>query len=396
MSRAGAAETSPPAETRLLDTVRALSFPRFPGTEGERRAAEIVSARFAAAGLAVAEEPFRASPAAMRRYKTLLHGVGPFLFAAFGATSLVDPLAGALIAVAFLAFIRGASRWNLRVESAFDVEPAIESKNVVARRAASAAATSPVRLVVLAHLDSKSARWSTFTSAMLLLVGVLGVIGLGAWCALAAARVVPRPAVAAVVPLAAVVIVSLASGLFNKAGNESPGAMDNASGLAALVAAAETLPADHALAKIDLTFIATGAEEIGLAGAMRWIQAHERDCPRARTVFVNFDSLGVGKMLLAMNMSGEAPGGRPMIGVVRDAADRAGARLRFAPGVLGAGVDTMPIAARGYPTVTLLGEVLGAASRRFHTRRDTPEHLNEDGLRSAVRVAHEIARSLAI
>ena len=34
----------------LLDDVQALAFPRFPGTEGERRAADFVAGRFAAAG----------------------------------------------------------------------------------------------------------------------------------------------------------------------------------------------------------------------------------------------------------------------------------------------------------------------------------------------------------
>jgi putative aminopeptidase FrvX len=171
--------------------------------------------------------------------------------------------------------------------------------------------------------------------------------------------------------------------------------MDNASGLAVLQELARALPRDPALASARLTFLATGAEEIGLAGALRWIAAHEGELDRGRTAFVNVDSVGIGRRLLALDIRGRAPGGRPMRRVLQAAARAAGVRLHVLPFLPGVGVDTMPIGARGFATATLLGDVLGGASRRIHSRRDTTGPLREEALRSAVRLATRLAHELA-
>jgi hypothetical protein len=337
----------------------------------------------------VTREPFRAGLGAMRRYRTLLYGVGPMLIVGLGLTFVADPLASTCVAVALLAFLRGAARWSPQIERAFDDGPQIESQNVVARRAADTVG-APLHLVLLAHLDSKSARWPTFVTAALLIWAALGIVALGAWSFVVVAGWLPPPRAATVLAAALAFALPLFAGLANRAGNESPGAMDNASGLAVLCESARTLAAEPALAGADLTFLATGAEEIGLAGAMRWVQRHESEYPKDATVFINLDSVGVGRRLLAMNVAGSLRD-RPTRAFVREAAREAGVELRFAPALLGVGVDTMPIAARGFATVTLLGEVMGAASRRFHSRRDTAEHLSEGALLAAARAVLAIA-----
>ncbi|MDP6461333.1 MAG: M28 family peptidase, partial [Gemmatimonadota bacterium] len=181
----------------------------------------------------------------------------------------------------------------------------------------------------------------------------------------------------------------------NRIGNESPGAMDNATGVSVLLEAARTFPTDPALADAELLFVATGAEEIGLGGALRWIQTHESECPRDRTAVLNLDSVGVGRGVLGLDIHGGLPGGLRMTDAFRKAAVASGVkarRIRVLPGV---GVDTMPISSRGYSTVTLLGRVPGGASVRIHTARDTAEHLCEAGLRDAATVLTELARMAA-
>ena len=156
------------------------------------------------------------------------------------------------------------------------------------------------------------------------------------------------------------------------------------------------LPGEPALNGCELVFLATGAEEIGLAGAMRWIQTHARELDRGRTVFVNVDSVGVGSGLITLNTKGRAPGGRAMTDVVKDAAKAAGVAVRNLSSLPGVGVDTIPIASRGFATVTVLGQVLGSASRRIHSSRDTIEHLTESGLTDASALVAEIAKTVAL
>jgi Zn-dependent M28 family amino/carboxypeptidase len=202
----------------------------------------------------------------------------------------------------------------------------------------------------------------------------------------------------------ALVTISLAAGLLNSPGNESPGAMDNASGVAVLLALAESLPRDQRLAAADLTFLATGAEEIGLAGAMRWTQRHAEEYPRDATLFINIDSAGVGSKLLLMDAHGrmsvaEDARGESTLGVTalaRRVAAQERIPLRVVPSILGVGVDTMPIASRGFNTATILGDVLGPASRRIHTSQDTLAHLHETALARAATLAHALAAAWCV
>ncbi|MFN0149563.1 MAG: M28 family peptidase [bacterium] len=363
----------------------------------------MAAARFEALGLAATREPFRASVDAIRRFKLMLHLGGAACAALTCAAASATPALGALIGTATLAAASLAGRWSIRAERAFDSGRIIESENVVARRAVDATAAAPVpdalapRVVFLAHVDSKSMRWPTSVAASLLIGAVAGLALVAGWCALAALHAVPPPGAAAAATAGVVIASAFALGLFNSSGNESPGAMDNASGVAVLLELAGTLPHDAAFDGADLTFVATGAEEIGLAGAMRWIQRHAPECPRGATLFINFDSVGVGEAIVVMNARGAAPvrgDARVRVGIAqlaRCVATEVGIALRVVPGLLGVGVDTMPVAARGFATITILGEVLGPASRRFHSRRDTVDHLDEAGLRRAADFGRAIA-----
>lgn len=384
--------SSPEPDGALRRVVAELAFPRFAGTAGERRAADLVAARFAAAGLEVAREDFRASRTALPRFRHVVQG------GLAGGTAL---FAGLLVAGASVAWLAGAAtiawalvagKWRRSIEPAFDTGTLVASANVVGRRA-SRATPAPPRLVFLAHLDTKSTRVPTFWTA------AISIAALG-WLAAATIASAVMESRQAAVPFAVPLVgLLLASALLvatnNPMGDESPGAMDNASGLAVLLELAGTLPNDPSLERVDLTFLATGAEELGLCGAMRWIQAHEAELDRARTVFVNVDSVGVGRRLLAVDVHGRAPDGRPMQGVVTDVARSERVPLGRVPFLPGVGVDTMPIGARGFATVSILGEVLGAAARRIHSRRDTLDHVSEEGLRTAVRFLEGLAREIA-
>jgi hypothetical protein len=375
---------------RILQIVEALAFPRFTGTDGERRAADDVAERFARLGLAVRREPFRVGRDAIRLYQRALFGASAALVLLVGACAARAPLAGALCAAAQLALLARSSRWTPRIEPLFDRGEQLDSQNVIARREGSGPAG--IHVVVLAHLDSKSSRLPTSVTVTSLLLALGVTIALGGWALLAAARVAePPPAGPALAASIAAAAALLAVAILQRSGNESPGAMDNASGLAVLVESAGALAADPALASADLTFVATGAEEIGLGGAMRWIQAHAAEYPRERTVVLNVDSVGVGRGLLAAGVAGRAPSGLAMPRLLERGARRARVRARALPFLLGAGVDTMPIAARGYATATVLGQVLGAASSRMHSARDTVDHLDEAALREAAALVHALA-----
>ncbi len=385
----------------LLDLVRSLAFPRFPGTAGEKRAADSVTQAFADAGLEVRREPFVASSRALFLIRAMFHGIAGGLALTMGLAAPQAPALVALAAVILLLLLARAGIWPRPLESWFDAPPLLSSENVVGRsraRIEDSDGASPIQVVILAHLDSKSSRFPTFVTVAALLTAAGLVLFAGVHAGLAAVGAVSPLPFGVSLAISCAAIVALGFSLSNPSGNESPGAMDNASGLAILIDAARTLPEQLRGSGIsaELIFLATGAEEIGLAGAMRWIQAHEPELDRARTIFVNVDSVGVGRGLFALDVHGAAPSGRSMRDVVGRAARAANVRIGVLVGLPGVGVDTMPIAARGYATVTILGRVMGEASRRIHSQRDTVDALTEEGLQDAARTVREIVREAQI
>jgi len=286
----------------LLEDVAALAFPRFPGTDGERRAADFVEERFRSCGLETVREPFRASPTAVRRLRLVAHGTvaaGAWILALLGP----DQPASVLLGLALLAALPLFSRWRPAIERAFDAQPQIESANVIGRRPGGGST-----VVLMAHVDSKSAALPTFVPVVIILAAVVAIV---VATAIALLRVAGLEVPAGPPALLFVTAAGLLLVPFIPVGNRSPGAMDNASGVAVLLELARTLPGDADLAGVDLVFLATGAEEIGLCGSMRWAQAHAADLNRDRTVVINLDSVGVGRQLLAVDVHGKA-GGRPM------------------------------------------------------------------------------------
>ena len=78
----------------------------------------------------------------------------------------------------------------------------------------------------------------------------------------------------------------------NSTQNRSPGAFDNASGVGVMLEVARVMMARDE--KRPITFLATGAEEYGMCGALRYIQTHADAYNPENTYVINLDGLGVG------------------------------------------------------------------------------------------------------
>ena len=86
-----------PDGARILEDAREIAFPRYPGTEGDRRAIAIVSRQFEAAGLEVVEEEFSYDiRVAFRALRTVLIGTA-LSVAAAGYLATVSIVSGAVV-----------------------------------------------------------------------------------------------------------------------------------------------------------------------------------------------------------------------------------------------------------------------------------------------------------
>jgi hypothetical protein len=159
--------------------------------------------------------------------------------------------------------------------------------------------------------------------------------------------------------------------MLSMVGSRNDGALDNASGVAAVLDAAALVPPT-----MSLGVVITDAEELGLAGARAWANA------RRPGVALNCDSVDDDGPLVVMYTKSPP---RSLLDalVVAARSEREQLRvLRLIPGIL---TDSVALADRGWRTVTL-SRGTARTLKRIHTSRDTLEHMSGAGIAGAARV----------
>jgi hypothetical protein len=177
-----------------------------------------------------------------------------------------------------------------------------------------------------------------------------------------------------------------------------PGAYDNASGVAAVLAAAQRLDADPPR-NLDVWVILPGAEECNCEGMARWIAAHRKELDRETTFLVNLDSVSYGNphylysegAIVSYRMD---PRLFELCEAIATADREDGDRFRARPARIAFHTDALPAITRGLRAITLGGAVNGVGAPYYHTHADTPDKVDEDALTRAVDFAVELARQI--
>jgi hypothetical protein len=172
-----------------------------------------------------------------------------------------------------------------------------------------------------------------------------------------------------------------------------PGANDNASGVAGVLAAAELLALDRPRG-LEVLILLCGSEESGMGGMDAWMRTEGNALDSATTLVVGLDTVGSGEPIVA-----EAEGGlwrvryrEQDVALAERAAGAAGVGLRRWR--LGAWTD--PVLARlgGLPALSLLS-VREGGFPNYHLPADTPEHVDYVCVEACVRTVLAIAREHA-
>jgi len=255
-----------------LDKLAYEIGPRLAGTRGDRMAADYIQKQFESCGLKTRVQEFKFVPRAARVKITALLFASAFISLLF--------LPPQLSLVAWLAVI---VIWR----SLGKIMPKGESRNIIA----SAGTKKPKkRVAITAHYDSAPCMVSyklylfvrfAFLPALIIVAAIVAARALGV-----------LPSWVIMWSVLAIVFLPIYIGMFIAASSRrvSPGADDNASGVAVMLevarAIAESPPADA-----ELTFIAFGAEEQGLVGARKFVAS--KALPED-TLVLNLDGVGVG------------------------------------------------------------------------------------------------------
>jgi Zn-dependent M28 family amino/carboxypeptidase len=174
-----------------------------------------------------------------------------------------------------------------------------------------------------------------------------------------------------------------------------PGANDNLSAVALIVALAERLR-DRPVRGIRVLLVSLGAEEQLQGGIYGFMARHRPELDRERTYFLNFDTVGSPELIM---LEGEGTTvmedyyHRPFRDLVARAAERADAPLRRGMRSRNS-TDAVLMSRARYPTACFSSIDRHKALSNYHQMSDVPEHLVYETVMHAVTVAESVVREL--
>jgi hypothetical protein len=379
-ARATLQDLARPEPSRMRERIRSLARPRMSGTEEAAAVEADLRRAFEELGYQAEEHPFSFSTVP-GRFGISVSGVALVGAALGGAWSLVAGLPG----VALLLLLVGmglALIPILTLDQALERLPwgRVETHNLLF-----AAPGSRPAWILMAHRDSKSQLVPTL--ARTVAVGV----AVAAWVALVVLALLwfgGEPFRFTTITVLAGVLLFVAGALLalSWAGNDSPGALDNASALAALLEVAAATRENG-----DVAFLITDGEELGLVGARMGLSR----LPRVQGV-INVDGLDdTGTFIVAEGYGWRRKGSAPQLAA---ALMIAAAALDFPmdrrPLPRALPVDHLPLAEAGIPALTLLRGGWRSLLR-VHRPDDDADHLDGTGaadgatlLTAAMRLLH--------
>ena len=354
--------------------LRALAqAPRAAGSAEERAAREYCAGVLRGLGFDVAIEQFE--------YSAL---PGKFGTPVAGALAMVTVIASACLAGLYHApraaayvlagglLILGIFAWRMLGDGVLDL-PWMRQRgeNLVARRGA-----EPPRAWLVAHVDSKSqpipSKERMLGITLLALSIVLAVIAIGMTLALGSTRTILY-----------LLCVGLAAAggravVYSVVRNESAGAVDNASGVAAVLSAAAKLDPSAAVG-----LLIPSAEELGLAGARAWVRAHAAE----QATVLNCDGVDdQGELTIMYTRARPAA----IVDAVQRVASNVNVR-RMPPGLL---LDSVAFADRGWSAVTVSHGSMRTLAR-VHTKLDSLENLSGHSIEPTSAVLARVAEALS-
>jgi len=287
----------------------------------------------------------------------------------------------------------GATSWASKI---WKIGTRFQTRNIVAAMPDSPLDLNLPHLCLVAHYDSKSQYLPLVVRIVLFVILVAGslVFSILNGFNFFAGSLTPLVFVTGIL-----VIICGIPLLFLDYGNNSPGAIDDASGVGLVLHLAEIIANQPELiGKLGITVLITGAEELAVKGSLAYVQQNnsylKSQAKRGGLHILNFDGIGVeGKLYIVGSDRGQAYGtGGELYCLVQQSAAEKGISIgRFS--LPGAMFDHVPFAEAGFNAVSIIG--IGKHSISVHTANDSPEKLHERGFDQAGRLALGVIENLS-
>ena len=372
---------------RTYHHITQLAFPRLVGSAGETEAQDYIVQQFRALGLDVTWEPFSFTKFPAEVLPRLLCGLFVPVVLSIPWLGERFPIPVCVACLLSLSVALLCTQWRKRFEGLYDVGRKHRSENIIATNGRNRNDKSPVLLFV-AHYDSKSQVLPIAVRAVAYGIAIVGLIVLTVVMVMKVVTFLWFPDYITLVWLPDFIVwgVAVTTTLcllllqINFTQNRSPGGFDNASGVGVMLEVARVVMTRGE--EKSVTFLAAGAEEYGMCGALRYVQAHADEYDQDNTYVINLDGLGVGNGANIITRYGIPPvhTTNALADLFQASGESLGIQVseRYLP--IGVGLDSIPIASRGFETVTLTAGDVGKVALKIHSAQDKCDLLDIESL----------------
>ena len=373
-----------------------LAFPRLIGSEGEAKAIKIVLDEFKNAGYTkVNREKFLTSfhNFTYSRYIFLILGSGLIFL---GLSLYMSPfITLGLIALAlFLSFKALQKATSTKMKLSKNPSKNYETENIWVDLESK---NSKCKVIFMAHWDSKSQSFPTstrvlifliFTFSSLLLYLIFLIISL-----LRIFFVFNIPILNNILlDICLIIAVIGALNYFNKTGNFSPGAFDNAAAVGSIMELAKYYKINQPN-NVDITFLSPGSEELNLGGAIHYIGKKKDELRRDTTFFINLDFVG-GSEVIRLTSSYGIPrkvSSEKLNTLILESAKEKEIKIKDIYSPTGVWSDYMPIVQEGFEACWLGSE---PGLKFVHTKKDNMDLITKEGIKDILTLCVDVVKKL--
>jgi len=401
---------------RLFNYVKKFSFPRLAGTEGEKKAVELTIKFFKEIGFdedQIETEPFEFSDFYSTTLIKLIMTVSLTCILILVFIVYIHPIISfgliAGMALIFFLILRGLKHpeipgfWGKYYGSLYD------ATNVFIKIPAKLESINEVgNIIISAHIDSKSQTFKTVWRIIAYRIWLFGGILFGILYLTLSIYLLINPYLSfffeqftfidqcfLILNISLWILTGLVSFsnillMFLNTHNKSPGALDNASGMA-IVFELSNYFKDHPLNNYSLWICQYSAEELGTMGSRIFVNNYEQHFVKDKVFQINFDMVSMaghkGNKVEYMKSYGVYP--RKSIAPIlneylEEAATEENLKIKGFHLSTGAHTDSVPFHLRGFEAVDV---VTRAAARYTHKKIDTPDKVDPQILLEACLIA---------
>ena len=373
-----------------------LAFPRLIGSEGEKKAIEVVLKEFRKAGYeSIHRDKFKTSFYNWIAIRLLFLPIGLCLVL-LAISSYINPWITIILFFinVFVASRALAMATTSEIKLMRNEEKNYETENIYVNLKND---DSKGTVVFIAHWDSKSQLFSSSMRIIIIIIAALGaIIILLLYLILSIIQIFLPYQILILnhVLLGISIAISIIGILnfFNKTGNDSPGAYDNAAGVGVVIELARYFK-NNSLNNLDFIFLSTSSEELNLGGVKSFLHHHKDKYDKESTYFINFDLIGGTDFIRIITSFGipRKVSSKKLNDLFLNSAKELNIKAKDIYLPTGAWSDYMPVVQEGFEACWIASQ---PGLKLVHTKKDDMSIVSKDSIKNTLNLCVEVVKKL--